>query len=78
MDLSRQMKHPLATMSANAAKCYDRINHIVMLLLLLAIVGSIGSVVAMLLPIQTMKFFQRTTRGNSTTFMGGRSKENPL
>jgi hypothetical protein len=78
MDLSRQMKHPLATMSANADKCYNRINHIVMLLLLLAIVGSIGSIVAILFPIQTMKFFQRTARGNSTTFMGGRGKENPL
>jgi hypothetical protein len=72
------MKHPLATMSADMDKCYDRINNIVMSLLLLAIVGSIGSVVAMLFPIQTMKFFQRTARGNSTTFMRGCSKENPL
>jgi hypothetical protein len=72
------MKHPLATMSADADKCYDQINHIVMSLLLLAIVGSIGSIVAMLFPIQTMKFFQRTARGDSTTFMGGRGKDNPL
>ena len=78
MDLSRQMKHPLATMSADADKCYDRINHIVMSLLLMAIVGSVGSVAAMLSPIQTMKFFQRTARGDSTTFMGGRGKDNPL
>ncbi len=78
MDLSRQMKHPLATMSADADKCYDRINHIIMSILLLAIVGSIGSIMAMLFPIQTMKFFQRTARGDSNTFMGGRSKENPL
>jgi hypothetical protein len=35
-------------MSTNADKSYDRINHIVMLLLLLIIVGSIGSVVAMI------------------------------
>jgi hypothetical protein len=72
------MKHPLATMSADANKCYNQINHIVMSLLLLAIVGSIGSIVAMLFPIQTMKFFQRTARGDSTTFMGGRGKDNPL
>ncbi len=78
MDLSRQMKHPLATMSADADKCYDRINHIVMSLLLLAIVGSIGSVVAMLFPIQTMKFIQRTARGNSNTFMGEQGKNNLL
>jgi hypothetical protein len=49
-----------------------------MSLLLLAIVGSIGSIVAMLFPIQTMKFFQRMARGDSTTFMGGRGKDNPL
>ncbi len=78
MDISRQLCHPLATMSADADKCYDRINHIIMLLLLLAIIGCIGNIVAMLHRIQTMKFFQRTARGDSTTFMGGRGKDNPL
>jgi hypothetical protein len=60
MDLSCQLRHPLATMSADADKCYNRINHIIMLLLLLAIIGTIGPVVAMLHPIQPMKFYQRT------------------
>ncbi len=78
MDISRQLRHPLATMSANADKCYDRINHIIMSLLLLAIIGSMGPVIAMLHPIQMMKFFQRTARGDSTTFMGGRGRDNPL
>jgi hypothetical protein len=78
VDLSRQMKHPLATMSANMDKCYDRIDHIVMWLLLLAIVGLIDSVMAMLFPIQTMKFIQRPVRSNSMTFMEGYSKEIPL
>jgi len=78
MDLSRQLRHPLATMSADADKCYNRINHIVMSLLLLAIIGTIGSVVAMLHPIQSMKFYQRTARGDSKTFMGGRGRDNPL
>jgi hypothetical protein len=64
-------------MSADADKCYDRINHIIILLLLLAIVGCIGNV-AMLHPIQTMTFFQRAARGDSTTFMVGRGKDNPL
>ena len=50
MDLSRQLRHPLATMSADADKCYDRINHIIMSLLLLGIIGTIGPVVAMLHP----------------------------
>ncbi len=78
MDISRQLMQPLATMSADADKCYNRINHIIMSLLLLAIVGSIGPVVAMLHPIQTMNFFQRTARGDSTTFMGGQGRDNPL
>ncbi len=78
MDLSRQLQHPLATMSADVDKCYDHINHIIMSVLLLAIVGTIGNVIAMLHPIQTMKFFQRTAQGDSTTFMGGRGHDNPL
>jgi hypothetical protein len=36
MDISRQLCHPLVTMSADANKCYDRINHIIMSLLLLS------------------------------------------
>ena len=78
MDLSRQLRHPLATMLADADKCYDRINHIIMSLLLLAIIGTIGPVVAMLHPIQSMKFYQWTARGDSKTFMGGRGRDNPL
>jgi hypothetical protein len=78
MDLSRQLRHPLATMLADADKCYDHINHIIMSLLLLAIIGTIGPVVAMLHPIQSMKFYQRTARGDSKTFMGGRGRDNPL
>ncbi len=78
IDISRQLWHPLATMSADADKCYGHINHIIMLLPLQTIVGCIGNIVTMLHPIQTIKFFQRTARGDSTTFMGGRSKDNPL
>ncbi len=51
MDISRQLRHPLATMSADTDKRYDHINHIIMSLLLLAIVGSMGLVVAILHPI---------------------------
>jgi hypothetical protein len=78
MDISRQLRHPLVTMSADADKCYDCINHIIMLLFLLAIVGCTGNIVTMLQPIQTMKFFQQTAQGDSMTFMGGRVKDNPL
>jgi hypothetical protein len=65
-------------MSADADKCKNCINHITMSLCLLAIVGTIGNIVSMLHPIQVMKFFQRTARGDCTTFMGGRGKDNPL
>ncbi len=41
-----------------------------MSLLLLAITGWHGAIAALLLPIQTMKFFQRTGLGDSDTFMG--------
>jgi hypothetical protein len=78
MDISRQLRHPLATMSADADKCHNQINHIIMSLLLLANIGSMGPVVAMLHPIQTIKFFQRTARGDLTTFMGGWGRDNPL
>ncbi len=71
MDLSRQFRQPLAAVSANADKCYDRINHIIMSLLLLAIGGDEGSINAMMTPIQQMRFFQRTGRGDLNTFMGG-------
>ena len=71
MDISRQLRHPMASTSADAANCYDRINHIIMSFLLLAITGSVGLITSLLYPIQTMKFFQRTGHGDSTTFMGG-------
>ena len=78
MNISQQLRHPLATMVADADKCYDRINHIIMLFHLLAMVGTIGPIVAMLHPIQAMKFYQCMTRGDSATFMGRRGKDNPL
>jgi hypothetical protein len=39
MDLSRQLRQPLVAVSADANKCYNRINHIIMSLLLLALGG---------------------------------------
>jgi hypothetical protein len=68
----------MVAVSADADKCYDRINHIVMSLLLLAIGGEDGPIRAMLCPIQQMKFFQPTGQGDSDTFMGGRPDNNPL
>ena len=78
MDISRQLRIPLAAVSVDADKCYDRINHIIMSLALLTLVGVSGLVTTLLHPIQTMRFYQRTAWGDSTTYMGGRTNENPL
>ena len=69
-DISRQLRQPMGSTSADAANCYDRINHIIMVFLLLAIMGSVGMIAACLYPIQIMKFFQCMGHGDSTTFMG--------
>jgi hypothetical protein len=78
MDLSCQLCQPLIAVSANADKCYNQINHIIMSLLLLAIGGEDGPISAMFRPIQQMRFFQRTGRGDSDMFMGGRPSCNSL
>jgi hypothetical protein len=78
MDLSRQYRQPLVAVSVDADKCYDRINHIIMTLLLLAIGGNKRSIKAMLSCIQEMRFFQCTGRGDSDTFMGGQPSSNLL
>ncbi len=78
MDISQQLWHSLATMAADADKCYNRINHIIMLFLLLAMMGTMGPIVAMFHPVQVMKFFQCTARGDLTTFMGEKGNDNPL
>jgi hypothetical protein len=78
MDLSRQFRQPLAAVSVDADKCYNRINHIIMSLLLLAIGGDKESINTMMMPIQQMRFFQHTGRGDLNTFMGRQLGTNPL
>jgi hypothetical protein len=78
MDLSRQFRQPLVAVFADADKCYNRINHIIMSLLLLAIGGDEGSINARMTPIQQMHFFQQTRWGYSNTFMGRQPGINPL
>jgi hypothetical protein len=56
MDLSRQLRLPLLAILADANKCYNWINHIMIALLLYAISGTTGAVQAMLTPIQQMCF----------------------
>jgi hypothetical protein len=57
MDLLRQLCIPMALVLTDADKCYNRINHIVMSLLLRAITGNPAAISAMLTPIQRMKFY---------------------
>jgi hypothetical protein len=71
-DLSRQARHPMTVVSADAAYCYNRVNHIIMSLIWLVLTnGNIPAIVASLICLQTMKFFQRTGFGESKTFFGG-------
>jgi hypothetical protein len=70
-NLSRQARHPMTVVSADAAYCYDRINHVVMSLVWLVLTGNTPAIVATLICLQTMKFFQRTGFGDSKSFFGG-------
>jgi hypothetical protein len=71
-DLSRQAQQPMIVTSANAAYCYDRINHIIMTLVWLVLTnGNIPAIAAAMICLQTMKFFQRTGFGESKTFFNG-------
>ena len=48
----------MTAISADADKCYDRINHIVLALALRAVCGEPGIAKAMLESIQNMKYYQ--------------------
>jgi hypothetical protein len=72
VDLSRQARQPMTVVSADAAYCYNRVNHVIMSLVWLALTnGNIPAIVSTLICLQTMKFFQRTGFGESRTFFGG-------
>jgi hypothetical protein len=71
-DLSRQARQPMIVTLADAAYCYDWVNHVIMSLVWLVLTnGNIPAIVAALICLQTMNFFQRTGFGKSKTFFGG-------
>jgi hypothetical protein len=73
-DLSRQARQSMAIISADTAYCYDRVNHVIMVLVWLVLTnGNIASIVAAMICLQTMKFFQQTGFGKSKTFLRGPS-----
>ena len=64
--------HPMIVTLADAAYCYDRVNHVIVSLVWLVLTnGNVPAIVAALICLQTMKFFQRTGFGESKTFFGG-------
>ncbi len=73
-DLSRQARHPMTIILADAAYCYDRVNHVITSLVWLVLTnGNIPAIVASLICLQTMKLFQCTCFGESKTFFGRNS-----
>jgi hypothetical protein len=71
-DLSRQARHPMMVVSADAAYCYDRVNHIITSLVWLVLTnGNIPAIVLFLICLQSMNFFWQTGFGELKTFFGG-------
>ena len=70
-DYTRLRRISSSTISADAANCYDRVNHILLGLLLWAVGMPHGPIAAMLITIMTMKYYIRTGFGESSTYMGG-------
>jgi hypothetical protein len=72
-DLSRQACQPMTVVLADAAYCYDRVNHIIMSLVWLVLThGNIPAIVASLICLQTIRFYQRTGFRESKMFFGGK------
>ena len=61
----------MAVVSVDAAQCYDRVNHVIMSLVWMALLGTMAPILVLLHCMQNMKLFQRTGFGNSTTFLDG-------
>ena len=59
-DLSRQTRQLITIVSADAANCYDRVNHVIILLIWLTLLnGNIPPIVSALICLQTMKIFSK-------------------
>jgi hypothetical protein len=73
-DLSRQARCPMTIVSAVTAYCYDRVYRVIMSLVWLVLTnGNIPAIIATLVCLQTMKFFQCRWVGESKMFFGGKS-----
>ena len=70
-DISRQSRSPMATISVDAAQCYDRVHPALMSLVWLALTNHPHSVIILLHVLQQMKIFTRTGFGDSSSHFGG-------
>ncbi len=72
-DLSWQARRQhIMVVSDDTAYCYDRVNHIIMSFIWLVLTnGNIPAIVASIIRLQTMWFFQQTGFGKSKTYFGG-------
>lgn len=70
-DYARLKRSAYSVVSADAANCYDRVNHIILALLLWSLGLPQGPLAAMLVTIAFMKYYLRTGFGESKDYMGG-------
>lgn len=63
-------RESLGIIAADAANCYDMVNHIIMALLIWAIGVPFGPIICMLSTIQFMRYYPRTSFGESKKYMG--------
>ena len=70
-DNLRQARTPMSNVSVDTTQCYDRVNHVTVSLVWLELMGVIGPIRVLLRCLQTMRFYQRTGHGDSSTFTGG-------
>ena len=59
----------MAVVLVDAAQCYDRVNHVIMVLVWYALIGNMGPILVLLACMQRMRLFQRTDFDDSTTFL---------
>ena len=70
-DILRQFRQMMSIVFADAANCYARVHHTIMVMVFLSLVVCVGPIASMLHSIQLMKFFLRTGWGESSEFIGG-------
>ena len=71
VDICRQSRLPMILGSVDAAQCYDRVLHLWVLLMLIALLKNFVLAFVMLFTLQNMRFFVRSGYGDSSVSHGG-------